>query len=183
VHLHVPLALLGLAEHGQPLAWQALNDRVHDLLRDLLLLAQPECGWQMRTPSAAKGISHALGSAALLPNERGCPSSHWAQQPWTQPRMLFPLNWLSPTMLAALPAADASPPSSQQAPQVDPHTKASLGQRLQELLGAHALQTVSPTLTRVAVPEALLNTVNDTLGQEGRLACWQAPRVRKATIP
>jgi ribosomal protein L30/L7E len=141
VHLHVPLALLGLAEHGQPLAWQALNDRVHELLRDLLLLAQPECGWQMRTPNAAKGI------------------------------------------LATLPAADASPPSSQQAPQADLHTKANLGQRLQALLGADALQTVSPTLTRVAVPEALLNTVNDTLGQEGRLACWQAPRVRKARIP
>ena len=181
VQVHLPLKLLGLSKHGTPpanasAAQTERTQAVLNMLNELVQLAQPECGWQMVTPGAADGLLHAQGASTLLPNELICDSDFWAQQPWTQPRMLFPLNWLSPTMLAALPAPDVST----QAPLQDEHSQATLGQRLQALLGEDALQPISPTLTRVAVPEAQLNAINDTLGREGRLACRIAPRVRKS---
>ena len=184
VQVHVPLACLGLNALGQPLpeadaALVERRQRVQQLLNEVLLLAQPECGWQHISPNAARGMTHAQGSGSLLPHETGCNSAYWAQQPWTQPRMLFPLNWLSPAMLAALP----SPQASQQATmQATPNPPLTLGQRLQALLGADALQAISPTLTRVAVPADQLNAINDSLGREGRLACWRACN-RKSCCP
>jgi len=174
VQVHVPLAWLGLNALGQPLpeADAALVERrlrMQQLLDELLLLAQPECGWQHISPNAAQGTTHALGGGSLLPHETSCNSAYRLQQPWTQPRMLFALNWLSPAMLAALPSPQAT---AQAAP--DPCAHANLGQRLQELLGADALQAISPTLIRVAVPADQLNAINDSLGREGRLACWRA---------
>ena len=180
VQVHVPLAWLGLNALGQPLpeADAALVERrlrMQQLLDELLLLAQPECGWQHISPNAAQGMTHAQGAASLLPHETGCDSAYWAQQPWTQPRMLFALNWLSPAMLAALPSPQTNPQASQQATmQATPNPTLTLGQRLQALLGADALQAISPTLTRVAVPAEQLNAINDSLGREGRLACWRA---------
>lgn len=73
-------------------------------------------------------------------------------------------------MLAA-PAPGHAPDAAA----VSPRAHISLGERLQALLGADALQPVSPTLTRIAVPTERLTAINDTLGQEGRLACWRAP--------
>ena len=175
VQVHVPLAWLGLNALGQPLPEtdEALVERrlrVQQLLDEVLHLAQAECGWQHISPNAAQGMVHAQGAASLLPHETSCNSAYWAQQPWTQPRMLFALNWLSPTMLAA-PAPGHAPDAAA----VSPRAHISLGERLQALLGADALQPVSPTLTRVAVPAERLTAINDTLGQEGRLACWRAP--------
>ena len=175
VQVHVPLARLGLNALGQPLpeADAALVERrlrVQQLLDEVLLLAQPECGWQHISLNAAQGVTHAQGAASLLPHEVLCDSAYWAQLPWTQPRMLFALNWLSPTMLAA-PAPGHAPDAAT----VSPRAHISLGERLQALLGADALQPVSPTLTRIAVPTERLTAINDTLGQEGRLACWRAP--------
>ena len=178
VQVHVPLAWLGLNALGQPLPEtdEALVERrlrVQQLLDEVLHLAQAECGWQHISPNAAQGMVHAQGAASLLPHETSCDSAYWAQQPWTQPRMLFALNWLSPAMLAALPSPQTNPQATVQAAHSS-HSQASLGQRLQALLGADALQAISPTLTRVAVPADQLNAINDSLGREGRLACWRA---------
>ena len=175
VQVHLPLAWLGLNALGQALpdadATVALSSQhVQRLLNEVLQLAQPECGWQHITPNAARGVTHAQGAVSLLPHEVVCDSGYWGQQTWTQPRMLFALNWLSPTMLAA-PAPGHAPDAAA----VSPRAHISLGERLQALLGADALQPVSPTLTRVAVPTERLTAINDTLGQEGRLACWRAP--------
>ena len=178
VQVHLPLAWLGLNALGQALpdadATVALSSQhVQRLLNEVLQLAQPECGWQHITPNAARGVTHAQGAVSLLPHEVVCDSGYWGQQTWTQPRMLFALNWLSPAMLAALPSPQTNPQATVQAAHSS-HSQASLGQRLQALLGADALQAISPTLTRVAVPADQLNAINDSLGREGRLACWRA---------
>ncbi len=175
--VHLPLALSHLNEHGQ--AADELGRNVLAQLEALVRLAQPEYGWQLISPSFFSGVNHATGACAVLPNERGCTSRYWQTQPFSQPRMLYAENWLSPDLLNALPDPALACPAANTAADAAVAGSLSLQQRLVTLLGPEALQEATPLLTRVTVPPDAMRALNDTLGREGRLACWLAPRVRK----